>query len=67
MFTGTREKAKRAQIVACRSCRPQGKYCGSGNLVHNLHGHGQHVLEPFDWAVRFEKKAKNRMLAVQAG
>ena len=33
--------------------------CGSGNLVHNLHAYawGRHPVEPFDWAVRFEKKA----------
>lgn len=29
---------------------------GSGNIVHNLHAYawGQHEVEPFDWAVRFE-------------
>ena len=33
---------------------------GSGNLVHNLHAYswGQHPAEPYDWAVRFETKAK---------
>jgi len=38
---------------------------GSGNLVHNLHTYawGQHMPEPYDWAVRFEKKAKDMMLA----
>lgn len=38
---------------------------GSGNIVHNLHayGWGRHVLEPFDWAVRFEDHAKQMLLA----
>lgn len=33
---------------------------GSGNLVHNLHAYSwsQHPVEPFDWAVRFEKRVK---------
>lgn len=33
---------------------------GSGNLVHNLHAYawGRHPVEPFEWAVRFEKQAK---------
>ncbi len=33
---------------------------GSGNLVHNLHAYawGQRRIEPYDWAVRFEKKAR---------
>ena len=33
---------------------------GSGNLVHNLHAYswGQHPAEPYDWAVRFETKAR---------
>ncbi len=33
---------------------------GSGNLVHNLHAYawGRHPVEPFDWAVRFEGKAR---------
>lgn len=33
---------------------------GSGNLVHNLHsyGWGRHVPEPYDWAVRFERSAR---------
>lgn len=37
---------------------------GSGNLVHNLHAYawGRHQVEPFDWAVRFEKKARQLML-----
>lgn len=38
---------------------------GSGNLVHNLHayGWGRHVPEPYDWAVRFETRARDWMLA----
>jgi 4,5-DOPA dioxygenase extradiol len=37
---------------------------GSGNLVHNLHTYawGQHNVEPFDWAVRFEKMARELLL-----
>lgn len=38
---------------------------GSGNLVHNLHAYawGRHPAEPFDWAVRFEKQAREFLLA----
>ena len=38
---------------------------GSGNLVHNLHAYawGRHSREPYDWAVRFEKTARELMLA----
>ncbi|HYV86219.1 MAG TPA: 4,5-DOPA dioxygenase extradiol [Patescibacteria group bacterium] len=38
---------------------------GSGNLVHNLHAYawGRHLPEPYDWAVRFEQKARQMMLA----
>lgn len=38
---------------------------GSGNLVHNLHAYawGLHMSDPYDWAVRFEAKAKEIMLA----
>ncbi|HEX7176640.1 MAG TPA: 4,5-DOPA dioxygenase extradiol, partial [Pyrinomonadaceae bacterium] len=38
---------------------------GSGNLVHNLHayGWGRRNVEPFDWAVRFEKLARASLLA----
>ena len=37
---------------------------GSGNLVHNLHTYawGRHPVEPFDWAVRFEKLAREAMV-----
>ncbi len=40
---------------------------GSGNLVHNLHtyGWGRRVVEPYDWAVRFEQQAREWMLAGQ--
>src|SRR5690606_26756449 len=39
--------------------------CGSGNLVHNLHAYawGRRVQEPYDWAVRFERFARERMAA----
>ena len=38
---------------------------GSGNLVHNLHAYawGRHSVEPFDWAVRFESKARDLMMS----
>ena len=38
---------------------------GSGNLVHNLHAYawGRHPRGPYDWAVRFEKAAREMMLA----
>jgi 4,5-DOPA dioxygenase extradiol len=38
---------------------------GSGNLVHNLHTYawGRHKVEPFDWAVRFESRARALLLA----
>jgi 4,5-DOPA dioxygenase extradiol len=38
---------------------------GSGNMVHNLHTYawGQHAVEPFDWAVRFEQQAREMLLA----
>jgi 4,5-DOPA dioxygenase extradiol len=37
---------------------------GSGNLVHNLHAYawGRHNVEPFDWAVRFEKLARELLI-----
>jgi 4,5-DOPA dioxygenase extradiol len=33
---------------------------GSGNLVHNLHAFawGRHPVDPYDWAVRFERDAR---------
>jgi 4,5-DOPA dioxygenase extradiol len=38
---------------------------GSGNLVHNLHAYtwGRRLAEPYDWAVRFERQARDLMLA----
>ncbi len=38
---------------------------GSGNLVHNLHTYawGRHQREPYDWAVRFEKMAREMIVA----
>jgi len=38
---------------------------GSGNLVHNLHAYawGRHPAEPFDWAVRFERETRARILS----
>ncbi len=37
---------------------------GSGNIVHNLHAYawGRHDVKPFDWAVRFEKLAREVLL-----
>ena len=42
---------------------------GSGNLVHNLHAFawGRHPVEPFDWALRFEKSARAWMVARNDG
>jgi 4,5-DOPA dioxygenase extradiol len=36
---------------------------GSGNLVHNLHAYawGRHIIEPFEWATRFEQRAREAM------
>jgi 4,5-DOPA dioxygenase extradiol len=38
---------------------------GSGDIVHNLHAYawGRHPAQPFDWALRFERFARERMLA----
>ena len=38
---------------------------GSGNLVHNLHAYawGRHVPEPYDWAVSFENRVRELLLA----
>jgi 4,5-DOPA dioxygenase extradiol len=38
---------------------------GSGNLVHNLEAYawGDHPVEPYDWAVRFEELVKRLVLA----
>ena len=42
---------------------------GSGNLVHNLHAYawGRHVVDPFDWAVRFEKGARGLLQSAEDG
>ena len=42
---------------------------GSGNLVHNLHAYawGRRAVEPYDWAVRFEDKARELLLAGNDG
>jgi 4,5-DOPA dioxygenase extradiol len=42
---------------------------GSGNLVHNLHAYswGRHGAEPFEWALRFERKARELLLAGDDG
>jgi 4,5-DOPA dioxygenase extradiol len=36
---------------------------GSGNLVHNLHAYawGGRPIEPYEWAVRFEARARGAM------
>jgi 4,5-DOPA dioxygenase extradiol len=38
---------------------------GSGNLVHNLHAYawGRRTAEPYDWAIRFERQARELMVA----
>lgn len=38
---------------------------GSGNLVHNLHAYawGRRAQSPYDWAVRFEQRARRLMEA----
>lgn len=41
---------------------------GSGNVVHNLHTYawGRHVQEPYDWAVSFEQRVRELLLADDA-
>jgi 4,5-DOPA dioxygenase extradiol len=41
---------------------------GSGNIVHNLHTYawGKRHLEPYDWALRFEKSVRNALDADDA-
>ena len=36
---------------------------GTGNLVHNLHTYswGRHVVAPYDWALRFEERARGML------
>lgn len=38
---------------------------GSGNLVHNLHAYAwdQPSVEPYEWAIRFEKRVQEMLLA----
>jgi 4,5-DOPA dioxygenase extradiol len=38
---------------------------GSGNIVHNLHAYawGSHGVQPFDWCVRFEQRARRLLLS----
>ncbi|MGD1098680.1 MAG: 4,5-DOPA dioxygenase extradiol, partial [Bryobacteraceae bacterium] len=38
---------------------------GSGNLVHNLHAYawGRHAVEPYEWAVNFESRTRQLLLA----
>ena len=42
---------------------------GSGNLVHNLHAYawGRQQVAPLDWAVRFEERARELLLAGDHG
>ncbi len=42
---------------------------GSGNLVHNLHAYawGRHTVEPFEWAVAFESRVRELLLAGDTG
>jgi 4,5-DOPA dioxygenase extradiol len=42
---------------------------GSGNLVHNLHAYawGGHAVEPYDWAIRFEKQVRKLLLSSDHG
>jgi 4,5-DOPA dioxygenase extradiol len=38
---------------------------GSGDVVHNLHAYawGRHRQEPYDWALRFERKVRHALTA----
>jgi 4,5-DOPA dioxygenase extradiol len=38
---------------------------GSGNLLHNLHAYawGRHAAEPFEWALSFERRARQLLMA----
>jgi 4,5-DOPA dioxygenase extradiol len=42
---------------------------GSGNIVHNLHTYawGRHQQEPYDWAITFETKVRELLLAEEHG
>lgn len=41
---------------------------GSGNVVHNLHAYawGRHPAQPFDWAVGFERRVRELLIAGDA-
>jgi 4,5-DOPA dioxygenase extradiol len=38
---------------------------GSGNVMHNLHAYawGRHAPEPYDWAISFENRIRELLLA----
>ena len=40
-------------------------FVGSGNIVHNLHAYawGERSAAPYDWAVRFEERMRDRIAA----
>jgi 4,5-DOPA dioxygenase extradiol len=42
---------------------------GTGNLVHNLHayGWGRRIVAPYDWALRFEERARTLMRSGEDG
>jgi 4,5-DOPA dioxygenase extradiol len=42
---------------------------GSGNVVHNLHTYawGRHLPEPYDWAMSFEQRVRELLLAEEYG
>jgi len=42
---------------------------GTGNLVHNLHayGWGRRIVAPYDWALRFEERARGLMRTGEHG
>jgi 4,5-DOPA dioxygenase extradiol len=39
----------------------------SGNIVHNLHAYarGRHAPEPYDWAISFETRVRDLLLAAE--
>ncbi len=54
------ETAKRLSVL-----RDEGVLImGSGNLIHNLHAYawGRQQVQPLDWAVRFEERARELLL-----
>ncbi len=42
---------------------------GSGNIVHNLHAYawGRHGVEPYEWALRFERRARDLIVGGNHG